>query len=394
MNKILALLILVASASTTAKPTTILLSFDGFRWDYIEKHQAKNLATLAQQGVRVTKLKPQYPTKTFPNHLSLITGLKPIDHGLVGNYFCDSDRNQCYKMGKGGKDSSWISGIPLWNLAKMHGHKSAVYFWPESDARINGMTPDYFFHYSKLAPEQGRFSQIFDWLSLPKSQRPLFIAAYFSSVDSIGHDFGPDHIKTKQAVQKLDNMLGSFIKQLADNGLEVNLVVVSDHGMTEVHRDKMISVASLNIPKGWTIKNSGTQLSLYRLGNDTLKTESFSADLGNQAQGRYKVLSQSDKNTLFGGNSAKVGDIVLQAKPHTIFIDDNTEEKYFGAHGYGHHPDMDAVFVGYGPSFRQGLVIDEASNLDVYPVLASIMGLPLLNQVSSDGGRLLDAIKK
>ena len=122
--------------------SVVLISIDGFRWDYIEKHDAKNLKIISEQGVRATKMRPVYPTKTFPNHVSIITGLLPVNHGIVDNRFCDTERNECYKMGKGKDDSTWLNGIPLWNLAQMQGVKAATYFWPESDARFNGMLPD------------------------------------------------------------------------------------------------------------------------------------------------------------------------------------------------------------------------------------------------------------
>ena len=204
----LALLVLTSQAAYAAKEqTVVLISIDGMRWDYIEKHGAPNLKAMAAKGVRAQKLMPVYPTKTFPNHISIITGLLPVNHGIVDNNFCDKARkNECYSMGKGMRDSTWVNGIPLWNLAKMQGLKSATYFWPESDARFNGMTPDYYFHYSKYSEYQGRVDQIIQWLSLPKAQRPRFVASYFSLVDSMGHEFGPDAPQTRDAVKQLDEL--------------------------------------------------------------------------------------------------------------------------------------------------------------------------------------------
>lgn len=197
------------SAFAAKEQTVVLVSIDGLRWDYIEKHGAPNLKAMAERGVRAQKLIPVYPTKTFPNHISIITGLLPVNHGIVDNSFCDKARkNDCYSMGKALGDSTWVKGIPLWNLAKMQGLKSATYFWPESDALFNGMTPDYFYHYSKYSDYQSRVDQIIQWLSLPKAQRPRFIASYFSLVDSMGHEFGPDAPQTRDAVKQLDELMG------------------------------------------------------------------------------------------------------------------------------------------------------------------------------------------
>ncbi|WP_350541771.1 ectonucleotide pyrophosphatase/phosphodiesterase, partial [Psychrobacter sp. CAL495-MNA-CIBAN-0180] len=150
-----------------------------------------------------------------------------------------------YSMGKALGDSTWVKGIPLWNLAKMQGLKSATYFWPESDALFNGMTPDYFYHYSKYSDYQSRVDQIIQWLSLPKAQRPRFIASYFSLVDSMGHEFGPDAPQTRDAVKQLDELMGKLQTRLSKLEQEVNLVIVSDHGMASIDPDKSIDVTTL-----------------------------------------------------------------------------------------------------------------------------------------------------
>ncbi|AUJ72025.1 MULTISPECIES: ectonucleotide pyrophosphatase/phosphodiesterase [Pseudoalteromonas] len=375
------------------RATTILISIDGFRWDYIEKHDAKNIANLAKQGVRATKLWPQYPTKTFPNHLSIVTGLKPINHGIVDNYFCDKKREECYKMGMGKVDSSWISGIPLWNLVKMHGYKSAAYFWPESDARINGMTPDYYYHYSKQADYKNRLNEIHNWLKLPKSEKPLFVASYFSLVDTMGHEYGPDHEKTREAVQFVDGLIGDFVAVLKRDKIKVNLVLVSDHGMASVEPSKAVILEELDIPEDWTIKNSGTRVSLYALGDKVLETETLIQQLRKKANGRYKVLNRERKLQLNGGESSRIGDIILQAKAPIVFMQKG-KQGYYGTHGYEVTPDMAAFFVASGPAFKSGVTIEQASNLEVYPTLTHIMGLKPLNELDSRGENLLKLVRQ
>lgn len=394
MLKILLFTLSIFSCAAFAeRATTILISIDGFRWDYIEKHDAKNIAKLAKQGVRATKLWPQYPTKTFPNHLSIVTGLKPIHHGIVDNYFCDKKRDECYKMGMGKVDSSWISGIPLWNLVKMHGYKSAAYFWPESDARINGMTPDYYYHYSKQADYKNRLNEIHNWLKLPKSEKPLFVASYFSLVDTMGHGYGPDHEKTKEAVQFIDGLIGDFVATLKKDKIKVNLVLVSDHGMTSVEPSKAVLLEDLDIPEDWTIKNSGTRVSLYALGNKSLKKGVLIKQLREKAKGRYDVLTKAQKLQLNGGESPRIGDIILQAKAPIVFMG-RGKHSYYGTHGYEVTPDMAAFFVAHGPAFKSGLTITQASNLEVYPTLSHIMGLKPLNKLDSKGENLMKLVRK
>jgi len=183
MRTLLAVCLVLFSSFTFGKSneqTVVLISIDGFRHDYIEKHDAKNIAELAKSGVRSKGLVPVYPSKTFPNHLSIITGRYPTNHGLVDNNFYDTERQQKYSMGDGLEDSSWITALPLWNLAEFQGVKAATFFWPESDARINGRTPSYFYHYSTPVPNSQRVDQIIEWLKLPEQARPRLVTGYFS----------------------------------------------------------------------------------------------------------------------------------------------------------------------------------------------------------------------
>src|SRR5690606_7748230 len=143
--------------------TVVLISIDGFRHDYIELHGAPNIAKIAEQGVRSEGLIPVYPSKTFPNHISIVTGQYPSNHGIVDNNFYDTERKQRYKMGDGVKDSTWLTTLPIWNLAEFQGVKAATFFWPESEARINGRTPSYYFNYSTPAPNRQRINQMVEW---------------------------------------------------------------------------------------------------------------------------------------------------------------------------------------------------------------------------------------
>ncbi|PCK30409.1 alkaline phosphatase family protein [Pseudoalteromonas piscicida] len=393
LRTFIVVLTLFSSTALAERAPTVLISIDGFRWDYIEKHDAKHIAKLADHGVRAMKMWPQYPTKTFPNHLSIVTGLKPINHGIVDNYFCDRAREACYKMGKGKEDSTWINGIPLWNLVKMHGHKSAAYFWPESDARINGMAPDYYYHYSQQADYKNRLHQIQQWLTLPKDQKPLFIASYFSLVDSKGHEYGPSHHKTKAAVQYIDKLIGDFVARLKKEKIAVNLVLVSDHGMANVDPNQAVLIDELAIPEGWVIKNSGTRISLYSHKDKDLNSTALKQALIKKANGRYEVLSDERKTALHGGESPRIGDIILQAKPPIVFMQKG-KHSYYGTHGYEVTPDMAAFFVAHGPAFKSGIAIEQASNLEVYPTLAHIMGLKPLSKLDSKGENLLKLVRQ
>ena len=385
----------VSNAHALQNPnnTVVLISLDGFRWDYIEKHGAPHLAAIAKSGVRANKMQPVYPTKTFPNHLSIITGLLPINHGVVDNRFCDSKRNDCYSMGKGRDDSTWFSGIPLWNLATMQGLKSASYFWPESDARFNGMTPDYYYHYSKHSDYQNRIEQIIQWLKLPAPQRPQLVISYFSLVDSMGHKYGPDAEQTKQAVQQVDALMGQLQQRLDALEQEINLVIVSDHGMSTVEPNQSIAINNLPKDDKFMVKNTGPRVLIYANENTTAADiSSYKAQLSKAAKGRYTVLTDNQRAQYHYQNNGRTGDIILQTTAPRSFADSG-EVNYLGTHGYAYSDDMAATFIATGPAFKQGVTLDKVNNLDIYPLIAKVLGIELLSKIDSDGATLWPALK-
>ena len=168
-------------AASTAQ-TLVLVSIDGFRWDYLDWPQATNMRSIAAKGSRVTKLRTVYPSKTFPGHLSIATGLHPTQHGVIDNYFCRSDRTDCYSMGKGRKDPRWLAGIPLWTLVEQQGGRASTFFWPESDAPFANTLPTDYRVYDGRVPHRERVQQVVDWLALPEEQRPELVTLYFLSL--------------------------------------------------------------------------------------------------------------------------------------------------------------------------------------------------------------------
>lgn len=382
-----------------SKQHVVLISLDGFRWDYIEKYQAKQLASIAEQGVRAEKLIPVYPTNTFPNHLSIVTGLHPGHHGIVGNKFYDSERNEYYKMGDGKSDSTWVEGIPLWNLAEMQGVKAASYFWPESDARINGRHPSYFYFYSHNASYSNRVDQIVQWLSLPEHQRPRLVTGYFSMADSIGHTYGPESAEIEEAVAYLDHLIGDLYRRLQALDIEVNLVLVSDHGMTEARMKDLLLVDELNIdPARFSLVNDGSHLMIHARQDTT--EQQLAAEIERLSElaekdYRFALVGDARRRTHAVDNTQRSGDILLEILPPSRFINQLKEggRDVFGAHGYDPlHPDMGALFVAAGPAFKQGVQLGRLSNLAIYPMVARIMGLRLLSHIDGDDAAVLPAL--
>lgn len=364
----------------------VLVSLDGFRHDYIELHGATHLARIAKEGVRASSMTPVYPANTFPNHLSLITGLLPKHHGIVNNRFFDKSRPSKdgfahYSMGKGKVDSTWITATPLWNLVELKGLKAATFFWPESDARIGGATPTYYFPYSKYTSYQQRIDQMVQWLSLPELSRPRFITGYFSLTDTVGHDEGPYSPLTKDAVVEVDALVGELYDRIQALDINVNVVIVSDHGMTPVDSKKAIDVSALSIPDTFSVENEGAQVHIYAPKDASeevilQETNRLSAISNERYKGQFVVLSDAQRAIRQFEKGSRTGDILLEVAPPARFIDDATGRISKGGHGYLNTlPDMGATFIAAGPAFKKGVTLPVFSNLEVYPALAKIMGI-------------------
>src|SRR6476469_1213293 len=218
-----------------AAPILILVSFDGWRWDYIDRLPAPHLKTLAARGVRARKLIPSFPVLTFPNHSTIVTGLYPEHHGIVANTMTDAATPERFSMSsETAKDGRWWGGEPVWVTAIRQGLRAATMLWPGSEAAIGGVRPTYAVAYEARPPRLDRVRQVIAWLSLPEAERPAFVSLYFSEVDDAGHDFGPESTELAAAVGELDGALGALMDGVHRLGLDdrTTIVVVSDHGMT------------------------------------------------------------------------------------------------------------------------------------------------------------------
>ena len=209
-------------------PIVILISFDGWRWDYIDRQPAPNLKALAARGVRARALIPSFPVLTFPNHYTLVTGLYPEHHGIVGNTMRDPAMPERFtQSSETAKDGRWWGGEPLWVTAIRQGRRAATMFWPGSEAAIGGVRPTYWKPYDKQFETRARVAQVLSWLALPAAERPSFISLYFEEVDTAGHDFGPDSPELATAARHLDDALGELVAGVHRLGLDDRTTIVA-----------------------------------------------------------------------------------------------------------------------------------------------------------------------
>jgi len=215
------------------KHYVVLVSLDGFRYDYPQKWGATNILAIGRQGASTPDgMLPSYPSLTFPNHYTIVTGLYPEHHGLVNNSFLDPARNYDEYVSKNSAkngDGSWYNGTPLWSLAEQQGMRAASFFWPGSEAKIAGERPSDYVHFDDNFDDEKRIDQVIAWLKLPKSERPHFITLYYSNTDHAGHDFGPDSTQARDAVQHVDALMGELKRKLDALHLPIDLIITADH---------------------------------------------------------------------------------------------------------------------------------------------------------------------
>jgi predicted AlkP superfamily pyrophosphatase or phosphodiesterase len=371
------------------KPYVIMISADGFRYDYAEKYQAKNLLALSSEGVKADGMIPSYPSLTFPNHYTLVTGMYPSHHGLVNNYFYDQNRQATYGMRdvKAVRDGSWYGGTPLWVLAEQQQMITASFFWVGSEADIQKTLPTYYYTFNDTIPMDRRIQVVVNWLQLPAEKRPHLITFYISNADHEGHAYGPDAPQTGAAVRFIDSAIQKLTEAVRQTGLAVNYVFVSDHGMTKIDVDHPVPMPVAVDTSKFIIPRGAELIELYAKNkNDIADTYN---KLNAQENGFKVYLKTNMPAYLHYGHEDdvmnRIGDILLIPNwPLTFNL--STRKPNPGAHGYDPYlvKDMLATFYAWGPAFKNHLKIPAFENVNVYPVVARILGLNYKEKIDGD----------
>lgn len=372
------------SASQQTKPYVIMISIDGFRYDYAEKYNAQNLLRLSGQGVRATAMQPSFPSLTFPNHYTLATGMYPAHHGLVDNHFYDRKRDAIYKVGnrEAVEEGTWYGGLPLWVLAEKQQMVSASYFWVGSESAIQNIRPTYYFKYQEKTNVDQRIQTVVNWLQLPVEQRPHLITFYFPEVDHMGHRYGPESDSVRNAVQFVDAAIGRMQEAVNKLNLPVNFIIVSDHGMLKVDAEHSITLPDSPALKPLRIVPTGEKIMLYgnneaeiKAAYDFLKQHEnhFTAYLKKETPERWHYGQEDVYN--------RIGDIVVVAEANYAF-GDPVKKMYPGHHGFDNNlTEMNAIFMAWGPAFKPHTRIATFENIHVYPLVARILGLDITQPI-------------
>jgi len=377
-----------AKSSKELRPTVILISLDGFRYDYLDKFEPPNLLSLAREGVKAKWMTPSFPSKTFPNHYAIVTGLYPQDNGIVENSVYDKGFNATFSMSNREEvqNGRWWLGEPIWITAEKQGQKTAPYFWPGSEAEIGGTRPAYWKPYDGKTSNEERVDGLLKLLDLPTAERPTFLTLYFSDVDTAGHDFSPDAVETRNAVLKVDNDLGRLFEGLKARAIfkRVNLIIVSDHGMaTQDPKNTIVLDELFDASQAEKIIWTSEIVSIFpNEGKEAAIYEALKAKLPPHA----KVYRKAELPArLHYSNSSRIAPLlVLPDEGWMLTTRAKVEEKkgkeqkdgLRGGHGYDNElTSMRAIFIAHGSAFKKGVAIEPFENVQIYNVMARILGL-------------------
>lgn len=366
------------------KPTVILISLDGFHPDYLTKYPAPNLNRLAKNGVRAKWLIPSFPTKTFPNHYTVATGLYPQNHGIVENNIYDFGAVFTLGNREEVENPRWWLGEPIWVTAQKQKQIAASYFFPGTETRIQGVKPEIYRSYNGKVPNEMRVDKLLAWFDLPIEKRPTLMTLYFSDVDDAGHEFSPDAEETGYAVKNVDRLVGLLYEGLKQRKIadQVNLIVVSDHGMATVNQSNVVNLEDyFTLAEADKILWTGEIVQIYPKANNL---EVVAAKL--KAVKNATCWKKADVPArLHYSSGARVAPIVCSANEGWILtsnerFDEAKKRDGFelprGAHGYDNQlASMRALFIAHGAAFKKETTVEPFENVEIYNLMCKILKL-------------------
>ncbi len=377
--------ILTQNKAAALKPTVILMSLDGFRYDFFDKYKPPTLTKLARAGVRAKWMIPSFPTKTFPNHYTIATGLYPQNHGIVENNVYDFGR--VFSMSKRSEvqDPRWWLGEPVWVTAEKQGQRAASYFFVGSETAIDGVSPTQWRAYNGRVPNIMRVDKVLGYLDLAADKRPTMISMYFSTVDDVAHEFGPESEETRYAVLEVDGYIERLMAGLRIRGLDqtVNLIIVSDHGMAPYYLNQTTFLDDhfdfdLAEQILWTNE-------IVQIFPNAGKTEEIYSKI--KALPHVTCWMKGEIPARLHYNDGKrVAPIVCSSEMGWMttshkrydewYSDIDEKDRPRGAHGYDNkYQEMQATFIAHGSAFKKGFVAEPFENIHVYELMCKILGL-------------------
>ena len=380
---ILLIFIFISLGIPGDEPYVLMVSFDGFRYDYTTLTETPNFDRLAERGVKADGLIPVFPSLTFPNHYSIATGSYAGTHNITGNSFKDKQYGETYSLYNRHKvrDPKFYKSEPIWVTAERQGVKSATYFWVGTEAPVKGFSPSIFKYYDEMVPFRSRVDSVISWFKLPEKQRPKLVMLYFSEPDHTGHNVGPNHQEMHTVIAEMDSLLGYLITSLEKLEIinDLNIFVLSDHGMSDVSSERLIILDDyLSHLNDVNINGSGSHVQFDYKNDHKEYAEVFMKEL-------KKIPHCQSWNTdnipdWFHFKNGNTGDYLLLAD-EGWFITTKSEmlKKDFtlrGMHGYDPQlSNMHGIFYAVGANIKRGIQIPAFENIHIYPLICRILNI-------------------
>lgn len=372
------------NATADRHPYLILVSIDGFRWDYLNQHAGPALERLVANGLRAESMRPVFPTLTFPNHYTIATGLYPVEHGIVANDFPDDSRQHwySYKVPDTVQDGAWYGGEPIWVAAERAGLVSAAFYFVGTEAPVDGIAPSHWRAFDATVPGDDRVDQALEWLRLPDAARPHLITLYFEQVDDVSHRFGPGSPESIAAINTVDGWLQRLLDGLDRLPFrdEVYVVVVSDHGQSTYRADtEPLVLADIIELKHLTVSESGPFTLLYLESGGEERAVAIRDTVNAQWQNGRAYRPGDAPAAWRLTESPRVADVILQADPGFGVVSTRDKLRFItpGDHGWAPEVrDMHGVFVASGPGIAAGTEVGIIDAVETYPLLLDMLGLP------------------
>jgi alkaline phosphatase D len=380
------------------KPYVILVSVDGMRAEYLKRLDLPNFEQLWTHGVRSEGMIPSFPSKTFPNHYAIITGLYPGHHGIVGNTIWDPAKNATYRMSDSlaVTDASWYRGEPLWATAEKQGMVAASFFWPGSEAAIAGVRPSIYKKYDGRVPDFARVDTVLAWLRLPPEKRPHMITLYFSEVDHAGHTQGPLSVAVDEAAHNVDQAIGRLLDGIGtlEQREKVILVVVADHGMSEISKRWFAALDTIIDTVGVRLVDAAANANIFVRGGKERATVLRDSINRRMRHGRAYLNGEIPEHLHYNGDP-RIGDLMVVMDDHFTVGYSNRTPRDSATHGWDPRvsPMMAATFIAAGPGIPKNKVIPPFENVELYEWMCELLGL---KPAPSDGhaGKLKKLIEQ
>ena len=386
--------------SAASRPYVVLVSFDGFRPDYLERFDTPAFERLAARGLQAAGLISVFPSLTFPGHYSIATGLHPDAHGIVANRFHDPVRGDefDYREREDAQDGSWWGGEPIWVTAETQGMVAAAFFFPGTEADIGGLHPSHWRPYDGSVPNAARVDQVLDWLALPQDARPHLVTLYFSLVDSAGHDLGPGAAEMRSSVETADRMLGRLLDGIdaLPHAARVALVVVSDHGMAAPDPERLTILPELADLDGVRLAPIGPAMSLHV--GDAARSRALRDELNANLTHARAYLREETPPHLHARGNPRFGDVLVLPEGLGFvgfrrMVDRVRLLLVRGMHGWDPHlPEMHGILLAAGPGIAAGATLPAVRAVDVYPLIARLLDLTPHPDVAGDLTALAPAL--